>query len=89
MLGISDMADMSCQETGGQPPGMPAAGMQAAEHKEAIAVQEVSFPEFKYTPIVYAKEQIGEEKKKLLDHNTGCISQAWQYGLQCKGYTFP
>ena len=46
---------------------MPAAGMQAAEHKEAIAVQEVSFPEFKYTPIVYAKEQIGEEKKKLLD----------------------
>ena len=67
VLGISDMADMSCQETGGQTPGMPAAGMQAAEHKEAIAVQEVSFPEFKYTPIVYAKEQIGEEKKKLLD----------------------
>lgn len=55
VLGISDMADM------------PAAGMQTAEHKEAIAVQEVSFPEFKYTPIVYAKEQIGEEKKKLLD----------------------
>ena len=27
----------------------------------------MSFPEFKYTPIVYAKEQIGEEKKKLLD----------------------
>ena len=26
VLGISDMADMSCQETGGQPPGMPAAG---------------------------------------------------------------
>ena len=67
VLGISDMADMSCQETGGQTPGMPAAGMQTAEHKEAIAVQEVSFPEFKYTPIVYAKEQIGEEKKKLLD----------------------
>ena len=67
VLGISDMADMPCQETGGQTPGMPAAGMQTAEHKEAIAVQEVSFPEFKYTPIVYAKEQIGEEKKKLLD----------------------
>lgn len=67
VLGISDMADMPCQEAGGQTPGMLAAGMQTAEHKEAIAVQEVSFPEFKYTPIVYAKEQIGEEKKKLLD----------------------
>ena len=42
VLGISDMADMPCQETGGQTPGMPAAGMQTAEHKEAIAVQEVS-----------------------------------------------
>lgn len=62
VLGIPDITDMSCQETGVQ-----TVGMQAAERKEAIAVQEVSFPEFKYTPIQYSKEQIGEEKKKLLD----------------------
>ena len=57
VMGIPDMADMPEQET----------GIQMAEHKEAIAVQEVSFPEFKYTPIEYSKEQIGEDKKKLLD----------------------
>lgn len=66
VLGIPDIEDMSCQETGGQPAGMRE-GMRETEHKEAIAVQEVSFPEFKYTPIRYSVKQIGDEKKKLLD----------------------
>ncbi|MCD7990708.1 MAG: flagellar motor switch protein FliN [Clostridia bacterium] len=79
VMGIPDMTDMPIQE----------AGTQTAEHKEAVAVQEVSFPEFKYTPIVYTKEQIGEEKKEAVGYNTGCVSQAGQHSVQRKGRAFP
>lgn len=57
VLGIPDIEEM------------PLSGIQ--EHtekpKQAISVQEVAFPEFKYTPLQYDREQIGDDKKKLLD----------------------
>lgn len=57
VLGIPDMEEMGAPE-------MPAA---QGKPKEAVAVQEVAFPEFKYVPLEYTREQIGEDKKKLLD----------------------
>lgn len=54
--------------------GLPEAGMEAASVKEpeafrkkgkAVPVQEVYFPEFKYSPIEYTADHIGEDRKRL------------------------
>ncbi len=54
--------------------GLPEAGMEAASVKapetfrkkgKAVPVQEVYFPEFKYSPIEYTEDHIGEDRKRL------------------------
>lgn len=57
VLGIPELEELELEEL--------AESIQ--KPKEAVAVQEVSFPEFKYTPLEYDKEQIGDDRKKLLD----------------------
>ncbi|RJW34437.1 flagellar motor switch protein FliN [Clostridiales bacterium TF09-2AC] len=57
VLGIPVMEEMP----------MPAIQEHMGKPKEAVSVQEVAFPEFKYTPLRYDREQIGDDKKKLLD----------------------
>lgn len=69
VLGIPDMADMPVMETAEQTADRRAKQRadRRADRKEGVAVQEVAFPEFKYTPIEYVKDQIGAERDKLLD----------------------